>query len=227
MDIASIFQSVIGENCKKVNEERFQVEKFIISLRTSSTCRYVASSRLNKRDKMQFRFIIAFSLGLIFIPLMQCTGVTITFPGHSLDTIQIFLAITVLVYSAINFKSRYAARAEKLNECGDKIKRLALELEVDIKKEKDISSYNYRDYIDRYYYINSSAEDHSQTDYLKAKLQLSNYYSITGCRRVIIKIRNCTKSSLKYLISCLILFIEIVIIIDMLSAWDGIGRILQ
>jgi len=146
----------------------------------AATCRYLASARLKHIGTFSSHTTTILSLGLIFLPLMQSAGLQLSFPERLLGIIQIFLAVAVLVFSVINTQGRYSLRAEKMNQCGDKIKEIQRCLSSDIKNKGDP---NYDFYHLKYLDIEVDAENHSRNDYMFAKLNLSSIYSLSGYKR--------------------------------------------
>jgi len=111
-------------------------EKFQMSIRATAKCRFNAAERLKRQGKFAFFTTTILSLGLIFIPLMQNSGIKLAFSTNVLNTMSIFLAVAVLVYSVVIGTARYEARADKLTQCGDNLKDLSREL--DSLKESDV-----------------------------------------------------------------------------------------
>jgi hypothetical protein len=95
---------------------------------------------------------------------------------------QIFLAVAVLVYSIVMAKAGLDVRAEKLNECGDRLKDLARKLEREIAHNGQNIGQVLEDYNGRYSDITSDTENHSRLDYLFARLDMPNDYPIRGLR---------------------------------------------
>ena len=224
MDLKKIYIALVGVHKKKL-ENATSVESFLRSLYTAARCRYLASTRLKNKGKFSFLVTTLLSLGLIFIPLMQNAGINISFPPKVLNMIQIFLAVSVLVYSIINSKSRYEVRSEKLSDCGDKIKRLARELSSEIEKDVDKKLFDYQYYREKYYDIETDFENHSLLDYSMAILQMPEYYSITGLTRLYqnVKIKGQVFSS--YSVSGIVLIFELLVIIDMLNIFNCLSKL--
>jgi len=111
MPFFDVFKALLGHNGYKANSDS-PAENFLRTLYTASKCRYVASSRLKNKGMFAFATTTALSLGLIFIPLMQNAGLELSLPDQVLNMIQIFLAVSVLVYSTINSQAGYQVGAE-------------------------------------------------------------------------------------------------------------------
>ncbi|WP_251373279.1 SLATT domain-containing protein, partial [Escherichia coli] len=114
-------------------------QKLLNSMRVTSKCRYNASIRLKRQSQLSFFSTTVLSLGLILIPLLQNADIHLHLPLKVLNMLQIFLAVSVLVYSVIIGTAHYEIRSKQLNECGDKIKDLIRIFRLGIKKE-DFSS---------------------------------------------------------------------------------------
>ncbi|MFQ6758556.1 MAG: SLATT domain-containing protein [Deltaproteobacteria bacterium] len=195
-----------------------ETDNLILSMKTTATSRYNASVRLKHRAKFAFFTTTILSLGLIFIPLMQNAGVKIAFPIGVLNAMQIFLAVSVLVYSVIIGTARYDLRSEKLNECGNKLKEIIRE----IRREKEtcggaISGEYLKTLQQRYSDITTEVENHIRNDYRLSLLNMKDEYSITGFKRLNLWIEYTLVNIFNYLTSIILLFVELVFITDMLG----------
>jgi hypothetical protein len=97
-------------------------EKLLNSMRTTARCRFHAAQRLKKQGDFSFFTTTILSLGLILIPLIQNAEIKLAYSDKVLNMMQIFLAVSILVYSTINSTARYDLRSQVLSECGDKLK---------------------------------------------------------------------------------------------------------
>ena len=134
-------------------------DRLIASMKTTAVSRYNASNRLAWQGKFTFAVSTLFSLGLIFVPLMQLAKAPLKLSGDVLGAIQIFLAVAILVYSIVIGTARYELRSEQLNDCGDKIKDLIRELRV-APQEPDKEVDLLREAQRRYAAITSDVENH-------------------------------------------------------------------
>lgn len=198
---------VIGDD-KDLRDDLSSVEVFLRSIHTAAKCRFGASSRLKNKSEFSFYTATVLSLGLIFIPLVQVSGVKLYISNEFLTVIQIFLAVSVLVYSVINSKSRYDIRAVHINESGDKIKELARELESALSNITSKATFNYESYIQKYREIGEEIENHTQLDYDLARLNMPRYYAISGFKRLLLQLKCLLKICFSYAVSILILFFE-------------------
>lgn len=132
---------------------------------------------------------------------------------------QIFLAVSVLVYSVTMSKAGYEVRSEKLNECGDKLKDLSRQLDREVfaegkESEKEITN----KYNERYSSIISDTENHSDKDYWLAKLDMTHDYEITGIRRLAMYAVSYANLYAGYIIPITMMIAELLFVTDMIGA---------
>ncbi|ACS96763.1 hypothetical protein NJ8700_01520 [Aggregatibacter aphrophilus NJ8700] len=193
-------------------------EKFQMSIRVTAKCRFNAAERLKRQGKFAFFTTTILSLGLIFIPLMQNSGIKLAFPPNVLNMMSTFLAVAVLVYSVVIGTARYEARADKLTQCGDNLKDLNRELDNQLKSD----SVDIQELEKKYSHLISDTENHTKTDYLAATLEMRRDYEITGFPRLYKRLLIIVVELFSYIIPLSMLVLEIVFILDML----GISHIL-
>lgn len=193
-------------------------EKFQMSIRVTAKCRFNAAERLKRQGKFAFFTTTILSLGLIFIPLMQNSGIKLAFPPNVLNIMSTFLAVAVLVYSVVIGTARYEARADKLTQCGDNLKDLNRELDNQLKSD----SVDIQELEKKYSHLISDTENHTKTDYLAATLEMRRDYEITGFPRLYKRLLIIVVELFSYIIPLSMLVLEIVFILDML----GISHIL-
>ena len=189
-----------------------------MSIRVTAKCRFNAAERLKRQSKFAFFTTTILSLGLIFIPLMQNSGIQLAFPPNVLNMISTFLAVAVLVYSVVIGTARYEARADKLTQCGDNLKDLNRELDNQSKS----ASVDIQELEKKYSHLISDTENHTKTDYLAATLEMRRDYAITGFPRLYKRLLIIVVELFSYIIPLSMLALEIVFILDML----GISHIL-
>ena len=195
------------------------IEKFEMSVRATAKCRYNAAIRLSRQGKFAFFTNITLSLGLIFIPLMQNSGISLAFKSNVLNMMSIFLAVSVLVYSVVIGTAKYEVRAEGLTQCGDKLKELNRELNRSITDSQNTDEENKKlleEFEKRYSAIVTDTENHSRTDYLSAMLEMKRDYTITGLSRFLKKSVIIISGTFPYYIPLLLLSLEVIFISDML-----------
>ncbi|CDH26234.1 SLATT domain-containing protein [Xenorhabdus bovienii] len=91
-------------------------DKLLNSMRITAKCRFNASGSLKNISNYSFLTTTILSLGLIFIPLLQITGKKLPYNDDALTAIQIFLAVSVLVYSVVIATAKYELRSSYLNK---------------------------------------------------------------------------------------------------------------
>lgn len=196
-------------------------EKLQMSMRTTAKCRYNASVRLRHQGKFSFFTTTVLSLGLVFIPLMQNSGVSLTFQANVLNMMQIFLAVAVLVYSVVIGTARYDMRAEQLTECGDKLKELIRSL--DKEREAGVGTIvpeKLTEFQKHYSDIVTDVENHERNDYRFATLEMVNDYFVTGFPRFKLYWEAQIVRTFGYILPVLLMLMEVVFITDMMGATE-------
>jgi hypothetical protein len=193
-------------------------EKLLNSMRVTARCRFNASVRLQRQSNFSFFTTTILSLGLIFIPLVQNSDISLAFTPKALNMLQIFLAVAVLVYSVINSTARYEVRSQALNECGDKIKELIRNLRTDMKQSAASgSTIALNKYHEQYNLISTDSENHTRVDFALASLEMKEDYCITGIPRIYQQVRAFFTYCIPYLVPCVFISFEAVFILDMLG----------
>lgn len=201
---------------KPINTE---AERLELSMKTTAKSRFTASVRLKHQGQFAFYTTTLLSLGLILIPLMQNSGVPLALKPGVLNAMQIFLAVSVLVYSVVMGTARYDYRSEQLNECGNKVKELIREL----RREREaaggaLSNEQLARLHQRYSDIVTDVESHTTNDYRLTVLEMTEEYSVTG----LVRMREwCQSQALRmfpFLLPGALLLIETIFITDMLGA---------
>ena len=193
-------------------------EKFLASMRVTAKCRYNASVRLLRQSKFSFLTTTVLSLGLIFIPLMQNSDVPLAFKGSVLNMVQIFLAVSILVYSVIIATAKYDLRAEKLNECGDELKDLIRSLKKDVHLNTTLNDGELSAYQKRYHDITTDTENHGRSDFNLASLEMKDDYFISGFPRLWLYFSSYIGILSAFAVPILMIGFEIIFITDMLGA---------
>lgn len=198
-------------------EESDPAIKLLNSMRVTAKCRFNASVRLQWLGKYSFFTTTIFSLGLIFIPLYQKSGLQLPYSPDVLGMLQIFLAVAVLVYSVVNATAKYDSRATILDNCGVQIKELIRKLRLDISESKKSGvSINLEQYHAEYHVISTEPENHNRVDYIFATLESRADFNITGIPRVLSYIKAYAVYLVPYLIPTAMMLFEILIITDIL-----------
>ncbi|WP_047551857.1 SLATT domain-containing protein [Methylotenera sp. G11] len=192
-------------------------EKLQMSMRTTAKCRYNAAGRLQRQGKFAFFTTTTLSLGLIFIPLMQNSGISLAFKPSVLNMMVIFLAVAVLVYSVVIGTARYELRAENLTECGDKLKELIREIDKDRENHAKISDSQLSKYQERYSDIVTDTENHIRSDYRLAMLEMTRDYYISGLPRMLCFVLAFSSRFTAYIVPIIMILFEILFITDMIG----------
>lgn len=193
-------------------------EKLKASMRLTAKSRYNAAVRLQRQGKYAFFTTIVLSLGLIFLPLAQVSGLPLAFSVGVLNMVEVFLAVAVLVYSVVIGTARYELRAEVLTECGDKLKELIREMDREREAKGGVSPTLLGKYQTRYSDIVTDSENHTRSDYRLAILEMRQDHFITGFPRWWFVVSVILSRSMAYLLPTLMILGELIFIIDMLGA---------
>jgi hypothetical protein len=189
-------------------------DKLQMGMRTTAKCRYNAAGRLNLQTKFAFWATIGPSLGLVFIALIQNSGVPLAFKANVLNMMQIFFSVAVLVYSVVISTARYEIRSTQLTECGDRLKALSREMD----REQSISPSSLTDFQKRYNDIVTDVENHIPNDYRFATLEMTRDYFVTGIPRFTLWTRAWLEKISGFFVPLMLLGIEFLFICDMVGA---------
>lgn len=200
-----------GEAPKR--EPKTPIQKLHISARVTSNCRYRAAIRLRMSSQASFIATTVLSLGLILIPLFQNAGIKLSFQASVINSMQLFLAVSVLVYSVTMAKAGYEVRAEKLNACGDNLKILSRKLDEDIAA----SDHDIKQHAKRYANIVASSENHEDIDYLISRLDMVRDYNIVGMERFILTAKSYCQLYSMYLVPVFMIATELTFFTDMIG----------
>lgn len=207
--------------CRRTRERPVKdaAEKLQMSMRTTAKCRYNAAVRLQHQSKYAFFTTTFLSLGLVFIPLMQNAGVPLAFQSNVLNMMQIFLGVSVLVYSVVIGTARYEIRATQLTECGDKIKELIRELDKEREKDPNgqIPHETLSEFQVRYSDIATDVENHIRNDYRFATLEMIRDYFLTGLPRLKLIIEAQVIRLFSFVLPTALLIFEVIFITDMIG----------
>ncbi|MGL6409391.1 SLATT domain-containing protein [Aeromonas veronii] len=128
------------------------------------------------------------------------------------------LAVSILVYSVVIATARYDVRAEKLTECGDKLKELIRAIDLEIDENKTIQDSKLRIFQDRYSDIATDTENHISSDYKFAMLEMTRDYKITGLKRLQVWLFALLQTSIPLALPAVLLLFEVAFITDMVGA---------
>ncbi|EOG5375748.1 SLATT domain-containing protein [Cronobacter turicensis] len=192
--------------------------KLLNSMRVTSKCRFNRAESLKNISFYSFLTTTILSLGLIFIPLFQITGRDMHYSANALTVIQIFLAVSVLVYSVVIATSKYELRASLLDECGVKIKELIRRLRVDIfEPDTERDTVDLNKYHKMYNKVTCSCENHKRVDYLFATLESPSDFNITGIVRLWKFVKGYAIGFLPYIIPTFLIVCEVLFISDIIG----------
>lgn len=192
-------------------------DKFLRSLRVTARCRFNAAKRLQLQSRFAFFTTSIFSLGLILIPLLQIAEISQNFSPKVLGSMQIFLAVAVLVYSTTISTSKLESRILMLYNCANQIKVLIRNIEEDIKESK-LKSLS--DYKSKYANILDKVENHEDSDFSESQLEMPKDYKFTGIKWIFKKIQLDFWKFYPLFVPFLLLSFEVVFIFDMVGATE-------
>lgn len=197
--------------------EKDVAKKLLNSMRVTSACRFNASNRLEWQGKMSFILTTVLSLGLILIPLLQNSGICLGLEEKWLNSFQIFLATSVLVYSVIISKSRFETRSYLLDKCGNDIKDLARRLRMEIAKGGNGWPIDLAKYHEDYKIITTSCENHGRVDFQFAQLSLRDDYYFSLHARLVNYILAWIGYSIPHFIPVCLMAAEVCVVCKMFS----------
>ena len=213
--------------CERERQVKDAAEKLQMSMRVTAKCRYNAAARLQLQGKFAFFTTTALSLGLIFVPLLQTSGVKLAFQTNVLSMMQIFLAVSVLVYSVVIGTARYEVRAETFTECGDKLKESIRAIDRLRETQTTFSDNDLTKYQERYSDIVTDTENHTRSDYGLAILEMNRDYFYTGLLRAKIYIHSHSQRLIPFILPLSLLISEVIFITDMVGATSVLPKYLN
>lgn len=202
-------------------------DKFLLSMKATCKTRYNASVRLKYLGKFTFLTTTFLSLGLIFIPLVQNSGIKLALSIGVINSMQLFIAVSVLVYSVIHGTARYDLRSEQFNECGDKLKELIREF----GREREaiggkLDTERLSHFQQRYSDITTDVENHTRGDYRLVTLEMKNNYRITGLPRLLEWFKARLEQAVPYSFPVTLLILEAAFITDILGVTHVLSGVL-
>lgn len=191
-------------------------DDFLRMMRITVNSRFEAAKRLKRAAFVSFLTTVFASLGLILIPLIDIAGINKVFEPLVLTVFQIFLAVSVLVYSSVVGAANYQVRSKGFLECADKIKTLIDDFKFDRVNGSDCDIRNYNS---KYRNLLHGSENHEEIDYIYA---LNDYNSKEnsrmnkkdGYRRVYLKVLHFLSM---YGIAFILIIMEVIFVFDMLG----------
>lgn len=193
-------------------------DKFQLSMRTTANCRHNAASRIEANGRVAFISTTLLSLGLVFIPLMQNSGVDLALKDSVLNMVQIFLGVAVLVYSLIIGTARYEIRALELSNNAAQIKELIHELQL-IRDQNNglVAPPALQEIQQKYARIVTSCENHEQNDYNLAMLEMPNDYTAGDFTKLVIRSQAILSGSWRFVAPTILLVAVLIMIFEMFN----------
>lgn len=193
-------------------------ERFIESMKTTASARFAASVRLRYKSEAYFITSTIFSLGLILIALLQLTGIPLKFNNQVLTAMTAFLAVSVLVYSVTAGTAHHEVRAEQLNECGDRIKKLVRSIEREYSSGGgQLASDKLAIYEHEYHLVITDTEPHNRNDFRRTLLDMKGPAGVTGLVRLIELTQYYFLRFIEHIPHLALLSVEVVFMSDMLG----------
>lgn len=202
----------------KIDIAKDLMDSLIKDLKITARCRFNAARRLKFNQNVSYTTNIVASLGLILIPLLQVAGLQHNFSSNSLSSIQIFLAVSVLVYSIHINSSNYEMRIKELEDCGNDIQNLMRELKSE--NMNNIEEICFQKYREKYTEILKKVENHEDADFNQTKIQMANDFKILECDLIKLKITSYFLKIKTLFIPSLFIIFEIIIVLDMIDVTD-------
>jgi hypothetical protein len=136
--------------------------------------RFAAQRRLEHHNKAVLWTITLSSIFLLITPLAQGFGLPLTQDKTLIDFVQILLTVVILAVSIILSMANFAVRGERIHNCGMELNGLARRIypKVGLTAE-DIE---YHDVNKEYDEILRRYENHTKVDFMRTKLEMSQYY---------------------------------------------------
>lgn len=138
--------------------------------------RFAAQRRLEDHNKAVLWTITLSSIFLLIIPLAQGFGIELTQNKTTIDFVQIILTVVILAVSIILSMANFAVRGERIHNCGMELNGLGRRIYPKIKlteEDNEYDSFNteYDEILRRY-------ENHTKIDFMRTKLEMTNYYKL-------------------------------------------------
>ena len=149
-------------------------EELYDRVQKTANSRFFAHDRLRHHQSVSLWTITCFSMGLIFVPLIQTFGLEARFSTAFTSFTQVVLAIVILVISVLLNMANFAVRADRIHQCGMVLNALARKIHRHINEKTEGEDYD--SLVKDYDHILQKYENHSRIDYLFTKNHMTNYY---------------------------------------------------
>ena len=155
-------------------EKENHFEELYDRVHKTACCRFFAHDRLKNHHNASLWTITFFSMGLIFVPLIQTFGLETRFSSNYTNFIQVVLAIVILVISVLLNMTNFSVRADRMHQCGMVLNAFARKIHRHINEKSDANFYD--GLVAEYDAVLQRFENHSPMDYLFAKNHLTSSY---------------------------------------------------
>ncbi|MDB5979044.1 MAG: hypothetical protein JWQ69_59 [Pseudomonas sp.] len=184
------------------------------TMRIASRCKYQAAGRLKRLSMFSFYATTLLSLGLIAIPLIMDSHIPPQFPDSVLTMVQIFLAVAVLVFSAVIGTAHYEVRAYLLDKSAHQLKGWAREIET---LGPNALGRDLKAYVALYFELTKDTENHSPADYRAAIFSMPDKFEFHGPVKPFYWAGTLFLFSLSYVVPVFFILCELFFITDMLD----------
>ncbi|TMO35486.1 hypothetical protein CWC26_00900 [Pseudoalteromonas sp. S4488] len=149
--------------------------------------RFAAQRRLEHHNKAVLWTITLSSIFLLITPLAQGFGLELTQSKTTIDFVQIILTIVILAVSIILSMANFAVRGERIHNCGMELNGLGRRIFPHIKLTEQDDQYD--SFNQEYDEILRRYENHTKVDFMRTKLEMSEYYQLPFWYRGIFTLR--------------------------------------
>ena len=149
--------------------------------------RFAAQRRLEHHNKAVLWTITLSSIFLLITPLAQGFEIELTQDKKTIDFVQILLTIVILAVSIILSMANFAVRGERIHNCGMELNSFGRMVypKVNLEdKDEDYGTLNqeYDEILRRY-------ENHTKVDFMRTKIEMSDYYNPPFWYRTVFTLR--------------------------------------
>jgi len=212
-DITSMQEDVLTP-INELIRPRTEAETLLLRMRISQKCRYNASVRLRRSYRFRLFTSMMFAVGLMIIPLLQNSPITLGFSPAVMAMVQVLLAVGILVFTVIAGKAGFELRADKLNQEGDSLKDLSRRLTRYMAAGSEV---RLEEFHQEYAALTSGKEAHSRSDYLQAQLEMKEYFPMWPGKRLALRVGLGISVLSNYVIPLLLILMEMAFVSDMLT----------
>ncbi len=157
-------------------------------MKKTALARFESATRMRRHQTYSLWTISIFSAGLIIFPVVHAFGIPIQISMGWFNTIQVGLALMVLVLSLLISANNVGDKAEKMHRCGLEVNALCHEA-LPFCRTDSHDEEKYEFFRVRYAQILAVYENHDPIDFEKVKLLLPDEYKLTDVQRFLIQLR--------------------------------------